>query len=46
MQRRITKLITAIRNDSSLFLMALPCFALLFVFSYIPMGGVILAFKN
>lgn len=34
------------RRDWELYLMALPCVILVIIFNYIPMGGVILAFKS
>jgi len=35
-----------LRDDINLFIMALPAIAVVLVFSYLPMYGIILAFKN
>jgi len=39
-------LIKTIKKDRTLLLMLLPAVLLIFVFAYLPMGGLILAFKN
>lgn len=44
-KRRPVKLI-GILHSWQLYLMALPAMALLFLFSYMPMGGLVIAFKN
>lgn len=38
--------IRALKNDLSLLMLALPGLIFLIVFSYLPMGGVVVAFKN
>jgi putative aldouronate transport system permease protein len=38
--------IRSIRKNGTLFLMALPGLALLFIFQYMPLPGIIIAFKN
>lgn len=45
-QRRRKQLWLTIKRHWMLYLFILPCFISLVVFSYIPMGGIILAFKN
>lgn len=44
--RRRRQLWIAIKRHWMLYLFILPCFVSLIIFSYIPMGGIILAFKN
>jgi len=44
---KVTKILTSKRLDNmQLFLLALPAIVLVVIFSYIPMSGIILAFKN
>ena len=45
-RRRRRQLWIAIKRHWMLYLFILPCFASLIIFSYVPMGGIILAFKN
>ncbi|MDF2540360.1 MAG: sugar transporter permease [Herbinix sp.] len=40
------KLIYDLKSGWQLYLMALPAMTLLFLFSYLPMGGLVIAFKN
>jgi len=42
----IKKKLKRMLGDWQLYLMAVPCVALLFAFAYMPMGGLILAFKR
>ena len=44
--RKRRQLWIAIKRHWMLYLFILPCFVSLIIFSYIPMGGIILAFKN
>lgn len=44
--RRIKKLCIQIYRHKMLYLFILPCFIWLIIFSYVPMGGIVLAFKN
>lgn len=39
-------ILKSIRNDGALYLMFLPVFLYYFIFHYIPMGGIVLAFKE
>ena len=43
---RRKKLWIQIKRHKMLYLFILPCFIWLIIFSYVPMGGVVLAFKN
>ena len=42
----LTRIVKSIRKNGTLFLMALPGLALLFVFQYMPLPGLVIAFKN
>ncbi|MCU0502285.1 MAG: ABC transporter permease subunit [Anaerolineae bacterium] len=42
----LTRIVKSVRKNGTLFLMALPGLALLFVFQYMPLPGIIIAFKN
>ncbi|MBF1026361.1 MAG: sugar ABC transporter permease, partial [Lachnospiraceae bacterium] len=42
--KKITK--TAIRRSIPLYLLLLPSFVLLFCFSYLPLGGLVMAFER
>ncbi len=43
---RVRKALKTFAKNRTLCLMALPAVILLFIFNYLPMGGIILAFKN
>lgn len=40
------KILKVFKDNGQLYLMALPAVVLLFLFSYLPMGGIIIAFKD
>lgn len=40
------KLLVSLKNNWTLYLMAVPAVALLFCFAYLPMGGLLIAFKK
>lgn len=42
----IKRLLVDMKKNPSLYLMSLPAFALIIVFCYIPMGGILMAFQN
>ena len=42
----LSRIVRSIRKNGTLFLMALPGLALLFVFQYMPLPGIVIAFKN
>ena len=44
--KRRARLWKDILRHKTLYLFILPCFVWLIIFSYIPMGGIVLAFKN
>lgn len=44
--RSIVKFFKEFKENGQLYLMALPAVVLLFLFSYLPMGGIIIAFKD
>ncbi len=44
--RRMSRLEKGIRRDWQLILIALPCVLCIFIFSYIPMGGILYAFQD
>ena len=42
----LTRIVKSVRKNGTLFLMALPGLTLLFVFQYMPMLGLVIAFKD
>ena len=46
MQLKTVKKLRKVQNLLPLYIMLIPCIVLLIVFSYVPMAGVVIAFKN
>lgn len=46
MKKRLANLSKELKRNRALFLMILPAMAIVFIFSYLPMSGLVLAFKD